>query len=302
MKPMEILNIPYFDLAQTAQSGQCFRLDRLSPGRPGAWRLISGRRYAEIRQEQNTFFLDCPPGDLAFWRHYLDADTDYGAFLSAVRPDDPYLREAAAAGRGIRILRQDPWEMIITFLISQQKTIPAIRNAVETLSALYGTAFTAVLEDGRRELCHAFPTPAELSRASEADLRALKLGYRAAYLEQACRFFCEHPGALCELVRMDRSQAMEFLTGLYGVGVKVASCVCLYGLHHIDAFPVDTWIRRILMEQYYPRHPRRYGRLPESRRAEAIIRDFFGCYDGFAGVMQQYIFYYERVVRCGRKT
>ena len=96
------------------------------------------------------------------------------------------------------------------------------------------------------------------------------------------------------LSAMDYAQAMEYLTGFYGIGVKVANCVCLYGLHHIDAFPVDTWIQKILLREYYPRHPRKYAALPRAALYPAIVRDFFGRYRSCQGIMQQYIFYYER--------
>ncbi len=99
---------------------------------------------------------------------------------------------------------------------------------------------------------------------------------------------------LDKLSAMDYERAFEYLTGFYGIGAKIANCVCLFGLHHIDAFPVDTWISQILMEHYYPKNPKKYRALPKSRLYEALIRDYFGGYQGYAGVMQQYIFYYER--------
>ena len=122
----------------------------------------------------------------------------------------------------------------------------------------------------------------------------LKLGYRAKYIKRLCQDAAEGTLNLERLSAMDYAQAMEYLTGFYGIGVKVANCVCLYGLHHIDAFPVDTWIQKILLREYYPRHPRKYAALPRAALYPAIVRDFFGRYRGCQGIMQQYIFYYER--------
>ena len=214
--------------------------------------------------------------------------------------------------------------MIITFVISQQKTIPNIRQLVEALSSRYGT----LLEDGQnrgngevrekdevrekegarrvdaareRSLppAFSFPAPSQLCLASLEDLMELKLGYRAKYIHRLCQDAVSGRLDLSRLSALNYEEAMEYLTGFYGIGKKVANCVCLFGLHHIDAFPVDTWIEKILMEQYYDR--KKYRRIPKNRLCETIVADVFGRYSGCAGIMQQYIFYYERSVRQGRE-
>ena len=250
-----IISCLNLNLAQIAASGQCFRMLPV-PEKPGIWSLISGTHYLEISGTPDGFFFDCPDEVLPFWKQYFDLGTDYGSFIASIRADDVYLAAAADAGSGIRILRQDLWEMMITFLISQQKTIPKIREAVEALAKKYGAKRTATLSDGTVSL---------------ESLEALP-----------------------------PDEAMTALTSLYGIGPKVANCVCLFGLHHIDAFPVDTWIEQILTKEYLPKHPIRYRRLPKSRLYTTIIQDFFGSYKGYAGVMQQYIFYYERSIRNGK--
>lgn len=122
----------------------------------------------------------------------------------------------------------------------------------------------------------------------------MKLGYRASYIHRICEDAVQGRLDLDSLSGMDYEHAFEYLTGFYGIGAKIANCVCLFGLHHINAFPVDTWISQILMEHYYPKNPKKYRALPKSRLYEALIQDYFGGYQGYAGVMQQYIFYYER--------
>ena len=169
--------------------------------------------------------------------------------------------------------------MIITFVISQQKTIPAIRALVEALCSRYGTKI---------DQFYAFPTPEQLCQASLEDLLALKLGYRAKYIYRLCRDAVAGRLDLAHLSKLDYTAAMEYLTGFYGIGKKVANCVCLFGLHHIDAFPVDTWIEKILNEHYYDAE--KYKDLPKARLYDQMITDSFGCYKGYAGVMQQYIF------------
>ncbi len=283
---MIVKHYSHFNLRQIAASGQCFRMTELSPD---CYSVVSRGNVLILRQEKNRFFFDCPPEALPCWEEYFDCGTDYGRILSSVSPKDPYLTAAAAAGEGIRILRQDPWEMIITFVISQQKTIPKIREAVELLSSRYGSPITG------KPGFHAFPTPEQLNRASLEDLKELKLGYRAKYIKQLCSDAVSGRLDLDLLSGLSYEDAMKYLTGFFGIGAKVANCICLFGLHHIDAFPVDTWIEKILMKEYYPRHPRKYKSLAKSRLCPAIIQDFFGQYSGYAGVMQQYIFYYERM-------
>ena len=189
--------------------------------------------------------------------------------------------------------------MIITFVISQQKTIPAIRSLVEALCRNYGThiertlpASSKLSEAGPSPF--AFPAPEQLSRASLDDLLALKLGYRAKYIHRLCQDALEGSLNLDLLSSQNYKEAIDYLTSFYGIGKKVANCVCLFGLHHIDAFPVDTWIQKILMEHYFDE--KKYRRIPKSQLFDRIIEDSFGCYPGYAGVMQQYIFNYERNV------
>lgn len=281
-----------FDLAQIADSGQCFRMARL-PERElsehdRCYRIISDGKLLFIRQNGSSITFDCnSEEELTFWLHYFDCEQDYEAVINRIDPDDAYLTAAAKAGRGIRILRQNPWEMVIAFVISQQKTIPAIRALVEALSCQYGTS----LGDG----LFAFPAPRQLAKASLEDLLALKLGYRAKYIQRLVFNACEGRLDFKALSAMDYEQSMEYLTGFYGIGKKVANCICLFGLHHIEAFPVDTWIQKILMAHYFD--AKKYRHLPESRLYEQIIEDSFGQYDGCAGILQQYIFYYERLIQ-----
>lgn len=281
--------IPNLNLEQIAQSGQCFRMTPLfkGPGGPVRYQVISRGRLALMGQEGQRLSLECPRGDRDFWLGYLDCGTDYGKILASADPEDAYLREAARLGSGIRILRQDPWEMIITFVISQQKTIPHIRALTESLSSRWGQAI-----QGPEGIQYAFPTPIQLSQASLEQLLSLKLGYRAKYIHRLSQDAAQGRLDLKALEGMGYQEAMDYLMGFYGIGKKVANCICLFGLHHIEAFPVDTWIEKILMREYYDEE--KYKDVPKTRMYERIIQEHFGQYEGYAGVMQQYIFYYER--------
>ena len=281
-----------FNLRQIADSGQCFRMVPCDPNRSQtAYRVISGRHFLIVEQTGDEVTFHCPNDEFAFWEHYFDLKTDYDTYIRAIDPMDDYLSRAAAFGSGIRILNQDLWEMIITFIISQQKTIPAIRALVEALSEKYGTRNK--IPPTVSGYYYAFPSPEELNRASLDDLLALKLGYRAKYIKQICEDVCSGKLDLDRLMKLNYADSMEVLLSCYGIGVKVANCICLFGLHHIGAFPVDTWIKKILLREYAPKS-HCTGHVPETRLCEALIEENFSKYPGFAGVLQQYIFFYER--------
>lgn len=291
-----------FDLKQIADSGQCFRMTPVMPDSPAfpkpltcestlpAYEIISCGKRLIVSQEGSHIVLDCQEEELDFWKNYFDCGRDYEAVISSINPDDTYLLAAAQAGRGIRILRQEPWEMIITFVISQQKTIPNIRALVNTLCLRYGSPLSS---ENEASASYAFPTPCQLASASLEELLELKLGYRAKYIHRLSHDAAEGRLDLLSLSSMDYAAAMDYLTGFYGIGKKVANCICLFGLHHVEAFPVDTWIQKILMEHYF--NEQKYRHTPKGSLYEHIIEDCFGQYSGYAGIMQQYIFYYERL-------
>ncbi len=281
-----------FDLAQIADSGQCFRMIPSDDG-DDTWSVTASGKYLKVSQDGSEFTFSCSDEEFPFWEHYFDLDTDYGAYIASVPDDDEYLSAAARYGSGIRILNQDPWEMIITFLISQQKTIPNIRSLVESLSRGYGREIPGTVRTPEGGNFFSFPTPEELNRATLEDLTALKLGYRAKYIKRTCEDACSGKLDIEYLETLDYSGAMDYLVQFYGIGEKVANCICLFGLHHIEAFPVDTWIRKILLNVYAPKSALAET-VPESRLCKTLIDEFFGRYEGYAGIMQQYIFYYER--------
>jgi len=259
-----------FDLARIADSGQCFRWERRGEG----WRILSGSDCLYIAPlGGGAYELDCGEDALdALWRDYFDLKESYAAIRGRIDPDaDPYLWAAAEGEQGIRILRQDPWETLVSFLISQNRNIPAIRRSIERLAAVCG--------DERRDAAgrpyFAFPTPEAVAALGEEDLRACALGYRAPYVRTAARAVLDGALDLAALQNAGEAETMAALTGLFGVGVKVASCVSLFGLHHLDSFPRDVWIKRILAREYPGGWP-------------------FGAYAPYNGVCQQYMFAYER--------
>ncbi len=264
------VQIPDMDLRQIAASGQCFRMEEREPG---VFSVIAGRRYLEIGlgEQADRFEYFCEPEEFeTFWRRYFDLETDYGSIKAQISEEDEYLKQAALSGWGIRILRQELWEMIITFIISQQNNIPRIKRCVRLLCERYGE----IMHNFRGETYFAFPEPEALASAELDELLACNLGYRARYVKETAQMVMEGLVSLDSLCQMKHEEAKKELLKLCGVGVKVAECVCLFALHHVDAFPVDTHIAQVL-ELHYP------GGFP------------FRQYRGAAGIMQQYIFFYE---------
>ena len=174
---------------------------------------------------------------------------------------------------GIRILRQEPWEALCSFIISQNNNIPRIKKIIRTLSEKYGEAFTAF-----GETYHAFPTPEALSAAGEDELKSCGTGFRARYILDAAKKVSSGEIDFSVIQSMDDEEAAKYLMTICGVGAKVAACTLLYGFHRTAAFPIDVWIKRVL-DKYYP---------------GGIDISSLGAY---AGIAQQYLFYYERYIQ-----
>lgn len=264
-----------FDAVKIAASGQCFRWYPLSDGR---CRIFARDRTVVLKQTApDTLELDCTPAEFqSFWHDYFDFSTDYTEIRASIDPNDHYLSQSAACGQGIRILRQDPFEMLITFLLSQRKSIPAIQKSVEALSRAAGTPIGEA--DG--QTLYAFPTPAQLAALDDDTLAACGLGYRLPYIRQAAQVAAQNPALFDELAALDDAALREKLLSLHGVGPKIAQCVMLFGFHRMDSFPLDVWMNRV-MDIHYP------NGFPFDR------------YAPFNGVIQQYLFYFVRAERTG---
>lgn len=260
---MIVKHIENFDLKQIAESGQCFRMN-MSDDRTA--RLTAYGKVLDINDRGGgDFCFSCPEKEFEeIWSSYFDLETDYGRFISSIDPNDRFLLRAAEVGNGIRILRQDPFETLISFIISQRKNIPAIKASVEKLCKACGEKITSDI--------YAFPSAKAIYSLSEKELSECSLGYRVSYVREAAERVALGQTDLSELNGLSDGELFGELTSFKGVGKKVANCVMLFAYHRIAAFPRDVWIGRI-EEEYYK------GRFPESR------------YEGYAGVLQQYMFY-----------
>ena len=263
----------YINLKQIAESGQCFRWKKMCPGR---YFVISDGRAACFFQEKTGIRILCREKDEEYFRRYLDLDMDYGKVIEKIDEKDDFLTGAAQMGRGIRILRQNLWEMIISFIISQRNNIPRIMKSIDALCEKLGEQIVFDYE-GEHLVGYTFPAPEVIVGA---DLSEFKFGYREKYIRQTAEDILEGKFDLEEVKdAVDEGktpeQVKEMLKQLKGVGEKVASCIQLFGLHQLELFPIDTWIAKV-EKMYYN------GHFPVEK------------YKDTAGIMQQYLFFRVR--------
>ncbi len=267
---MYTINSTWLDISKIADSGQCFRMNRIDDN---MYRALAMDRLVYIQQVSvEEYELFCTKKEYeSFWKNYLDMGTDYEEFSKDIPRSDKFLTKASVYSKGIRILRQDPWEMLISFIISQRRSIPAIKTSIEKLCEKFGEK----ISDGRGGYCYAFPCAKRLATAELDDILACSVGYRAQYILEAARQVASGAINLDALQKLDDENLLKALMSIYGVGVKVANCIMLFGYHRIGAFPIDVWIQRMIDTHYD-------GHFPIEK------------YEGYAGVLQQYIFFYGR--------
>lgn len=258
LKGVECLSLPL-----TLDCGEAFRWEEQEDG---SWSGAAYGKYLNIKEENSNFILkDTSLEDFEnVWRNYFDLDRDYAAICAKLKEDE-LVRETIDEYYGIRILNQEPWEALVSFVISQQNNIKRIKGIIKRLCDTYG-----------EEICdgwHAFPTSKTLSSLSVEDFEAIGLGYRAKYVKKLADDVERGVIDLAAIKAMDLDDAKKTLLSIYGVGEKVANCALLFGFQFIRCFPVDVWMKRVL--QYYP------NGLPE-------------CFSGYEGIAQQYLFHWAR--------
>lgn len=252
------------NLRKTLLCGQCFRWRETAPGIFSG--TAGGRRL--VLTQQNLPQLKQDP----FWRSYFDLDTDYDALHRQLSTLHPNLREAAQHGAGIHILRQDPWEALCSFILSQNNNIPRIQGIVDRLCG--ESEGTNTLDAGFQEspAAHPFPRPEALASLTETDLAPLRCGFRARYILDAARKVADGTVPLEKLRTSPLVEARTALMQIVGVGPKVADCTLLYGLHRMEAFPVDVWMKRAMTQWFPGIDPASFG--PAAGLAQQYIFDW----------------------------
>lgn len=276
------LPAPLFDLRQTLESGQVFHWH---PQSGGSYRGLIGSTPVEIQQD--GAHLRVTPGAEALAARYFALDHDLEAiYATFALSDDPALASAVDACRGVRLIRQPLWECLATFITSAMKQVAHIRQISLALRTRFGQPVPGNILPAGWEPLAAYPSPERLARATEAELRACGLGFRAANLRATARLVASGKADLEALRRLGDDELLARLCELPGVGPKIANCVLLFGYERLGAFPIDVWIRRVLLTRYF-----KGKRQPTPARLREFAAQNFGPYGGYA---QQYLFHSAR--------
>lgn len=253
---------PTFNLSLSLDCGQAFRWRTDGT----VWHGVAYGKPLTVEQTENELiFYGCTEEDFEnIWKNYFDLDCDYRSILS--KYDDKYLKTAIKEYNGIRILRQEPWEALCSFIISQNNNIPRIKGIIDRLCEEFGDG-----ESGEKS----FPSAKTLAEFSVEDLACLRAGFRAKYIIDAAQKVANGEIDFEKIKNEPIEFGREELQKIKGVGAKVAECTLLYGFHKIEAFPVDVWVKRIMAEMYPDGLPQ--------------------CTKGTEGIAQQYLFHWRRM-------
>lgn len=266
MKPIPIPAC--FDPAQTLDCGQAFRWEQ-SPEDPALWQGAAYGKALSLHRAGDYLELFCSQENFhRIWRDYFDLDEDYDRIRAELSALSPVLAEAAAFAPGIRILRQEPWEALCSFVLSQNNNIRRIKGIIGRFCTLFGQPMSG-------SALHSFPSPERIAALSPADLEPLRCGYRAGYVLDAARKVADGEIDIRRILAEPAGFGREELRKINGVGPKVAECALLYGFHKTECFPMDVWMKRAMAQLLPGVSPEDFGKN--------------------AGLAQQYIFHYSRM-------
>ena len=281
---IEIKNVDSFNLKHIFECGQCFRWNE---NEDGSYTGIVRNNVLNIKMEKNKIIVKSYGEDdlQELFNFYFDMNTDYKAMKNKLMKIDSYMVESIKYGEGIRILNQDLWEMIISYIISANNNIPRIKGIIEKMSKKYGKKIV-----WNNNEYYTFPTIEKLSKASVEDLRKLGLGFRDIRIYETTKMIKENKINLKELAKLDDTEKIrEELLKLSGVGPKVADCILLFStLKRLDVFPIDVWVRRVMNELYIKKEDEKKVSKKE------IMKLANEKYGNICGIAQQYLFYWKR--------
>ncbi|GAA3644909.1 DNA-3-methyladenine glycosylase family protein [Asaccharospora irregularis] len=274
-----------FNIKHIFECGQCFRWKKEENE---SYTGVAKGKILNVEEKGDKIYLNNTNLEdfNNIWHDYFDLGTNYTEIKNKLKEMDEYLDKATDFGWGIRILKQDQWEMLISFIISSNNRIPMIQKAIDNLSKKFGKF---IGEYNGKEY-YAFPTPQELSRASKEEIRACQTGFRDKYIKSTADAVANNNDNVYGYSMLDTEQCRKELLKFNGVGPKVCDCISLFGMQKYDTFPVDVWVKRVMQEFYVDEDMS----LPKIR---AYALDKFGELAGFA---QQYLFYYARELGIGR--
>lgn len=278
-----IENQESFELKDIFECGQCFRWNE---NEDGSYTGVINNGVLNVeKQGKKIIFAGMLDGDIKeVVRFYFDLDRNYEEIKMQLSNIDKYLKTSVEYGKGIRILNQDLWETIISFIISANNNIPRIKGIIERISKKYGTEI-----EWNGEKYYTFPTPKQLEKATVEDLRGLGTGFRDIRIYETTQKVLSGEFNLKEVQNKDTLSAREELLTLSGVGPKVADCILLFStLKRFDVFPIDVWVRRVMNELYIKNENETKVSKKDIMK---IANEKFGDLEGLA---QQYLFYWKR--------
>jgi len=281
-----------FNLDYTLTCGQAFRWEKHNDW----WHGVVSETFVKIRQTGAVLQFQSHPEDVdkAFVRSYFRLDDDLPSIYLRIKKDR-YVREAVERFLGLRLMRQDPWECLISYIFATNKNIPAIKNMIENMCIRFGKKMTA-----ERVEFYTFPKSRDLAEASLKELRQCKLGFRAERVKKTSKLVSDGDLDLEALRRMPYEMAKEELMALPGVGPKVADCVLLFSLDKLEAFPIDVWMKRIILESYRDHFEPSFVEKVAAKKSLSpheyeIIRSFGRNYfREYVGYAQEYLFHFKR--------
>ena len=281
-----------FNLDHTLICGQVFRWEKIGRW----WEGVVDGDIIKITQEGDRliFHTNHRAEDATeFLKRYLRLDDDLPRILSLIG-EDPWVNKAIRELHGLRLIRQNPWECLISYICATNTNIPAIKNRILELSKRFGDEVT--FED---EVFYTFPDPEELAKADPDELKSCGLGYRAKYVSETATRIGATPALLEEFKNLEYEELREGLVSLSGVGPKVADCIALFAFDKLEAFPIDVWVRRVMYQRYLKKEipicPKTGRAKPLTRSEYDELRSFAWKYFGkYAGYAQEYLFYHRR--------
>lgn len=274
-----------FDPKHIFECGQCFRW---RAEEDGSYTGVAKGKVVNVSRENDTIYIkNSNLEDFNnIWKNYFDLETNYAEIKNILKNMDDHLAKATEFGWGIRLLKQDPWEMIISFIISSNNRIPMIQRAIGNLSKKYGT----YIGEYNGIEYYDFPTPEQLNKATIEDIRACSTGFRDKYIKSTTEAVITDNDDVYNYSNLSTDECRKELMKFNGIGPKVCDCIALFGMQKYDTFPVDVWVKRVMQEFYVDDDMS----LPKMR---TYAIDKFGDLSGFA---QQYLFYYARELGIGR--
>ncbi len=278
---LRIGNVKDFNPAHIFECGQCFRWIKQPDG---SYKGIVRGKWAKVSFEEDTLFIENAGAQdfIDVWYDYFDLGTDYSQ-IKAVLEKDSIMREAIKTGYGIRLLRQDFWEMLISFIISANNMIPRIMKIVDTLSVMKGKCIDS------QACCYSFPDVDALADSTLEEINECRAGFRCKYIHKTSQLIKNGHITREKLMKLDTDAARKELMTLPGVGAKVADCILLFSGLKYDVFPTDVWVKRVMEELYLKKES-------GLKEIQLYAKEQFGELTGYA---QQYLFYHARLNKIG---